>query len=137
QDNEQNSLNSNNKSLTNAQFQRQKTIQFCIDTLLHALNCCIVNCIYRGCLCYKRIIQHAKDCKEKNRQCYKCKQVIFLCWHHAKSCLNQNCQVPFCMNLKSIIEIDRATSLQTDRLLIEAIIKQEETNIRQTQIQDK
>ncbi|CAF3850511.1 unnamed protein product [Rotaria sp. Silwood1] len=133
QDNEQNSLNSNNESIVSTQLQRQKTMQFCIDTLLHALNCYMINCVYRGCLCYKRIIQHTKDCKEKNRQCYVCKQVIFLCWHHAKSCMNQNCQVPFCTNLKSIIEIQRAASLQADRLLMETMMMQQETNIRQTQ----
>ncbi|CAF3912076.1 unnamed protein product [Rotaria sp. Silwood1] len=133
QDNEQNLLNSNNESIASTQLQRQKTMQFCIDTLLHALNCYMINCVYRGCLCYKRIIQHTKDCKEKNRQCYVCKQVIFLCWHHAKSCMNQNCQVPFCTNLKSIIEIQRAASLQADRLLMETMMMQQETNIRQTQ----
>ncbi|CAF1085033.1 unnamed protein product, partial [Rotaria sordida] len=79
------------------------------------------------------VIQHTKDCKEKNRQCNICKQVIFLYWYHAKICMNQNCQVPYCTSLKFFIEKQWTTSLQADRLLMEAMMMQRETNIMLTQ----
>ena len=122
-DGEHNSLNSNDKSLTSPQLQRQQSMQRCIEALLHAVNCRNANCMNRSCFRYKRVIQHTKECKGKNSQCNVCKQVIFLCWYHAKSCNEQNCQVPFCTNLKSKIQKQRATSLQTDRRRMQAMMQ--------------
>ncbi|CAF4365053.1 unnamed protein product [Rotaria sp. Silwood2] len=137
QNDEQNLLNRNDKSLVSTQLQRKQSMQRCIEALLHALNCCTINCVNRSCLHYKPIIQHTKDCKEKNRQCNICKQVIFLCRYHAKSCMDQNCQVPCCADLKSEIEKQRTTCLQADRRYMEAMMMSQEKNIMQTQTQDK
>ncbi|CAF1525292.1 unnamed protein product [Adineta steineri] len=99
-DRNHNALNSNDTSLASPQLQRQQSMQRCAEALLHAVNCRNTTCLNRCCSRYKRVIQHAKECKGKNGQCNICKQVIFLCWYHAKSCIEQNCQVPFCTNLK-------------------------------------
>ncbi|UJR27186.1 hypothetical protein I4U23_008482 [Adineta vaga] len=133
-DSEHNSLNSNDKSLASPQLQRQQSMQRCIEALLHAVNCRNANCVNRSCFRYKRVIQHTKECKGKNSQCNVCKQVIFLCWYHAKSCNEQNCQVPFCTNLKTKIQKQRATSLQTDRRRMQAMMQQR-PNTMQTQQQ--
>ena len=124
QDGEHHTLNSNDKSLASSQLQRQQSMQRCIEALLHAVNCRNANCVNRSCFRYKRVIQHTKECKGKNSQCNVCKQVIFLCWYHAKSCNDQNCQVPFCTNLKTKIQKQRATSLQTDRRRMQAMMQQ-------------
>ncbi|CAF3683323.1 unnamed protein product [Rotaria sp. Silwood1] len=136
QDGEHNSLNSNDKSIASPQLQRQQSMQRCIEALLHAVNCRNANCVNRSCFRYKRVIQHTKECKGKNSQCNVCKQVIFLCWYHAKSCNELNCQVPFCTNLKTKIQKQRATSLQTDRRRMQAMMQQR-TNTMQTQQQQQ
>ena len=128
-DGDQNSSNANGKSMATSQLQRQQSMQRCIDALLHAVNCRNANCFNRSCFRYKRVIQHTKECKGKNSQCNICKQVIFLCWYHAKSCMDQNCQVPFCTNLKTKIQKQRATSLQTDRRRMQAMMQQRTTSI--------
>ncbi len=127
----QNSSNPNGKSLASSQLQRQQSMQRCIEALLHAVNCRNANCVNRSCFRYKRVIQHTKECKGKNNQCNVCKQVIFLCWYHAKSCNEQNCQVPFCTNLKTKIQKQRATSLQTDRRRMQAMMQQRTSSIPQ------
>jgi len=114
QNDEQYLLNSNYESIASTQLKRQQSLQRCIETFLHAFYCSTVNCINRSCFRYKRIIQHTKDCQEKNHQCNICKQVSFIWSYHAKSCMDQNCQVPFCKKEKSKIQ-QRTTSLQTDR----------------------
>jgi E1A/CREB-binding protein len=136
QDGDQNSLNSNDKSLASSQAQRQQSMQRCIEALLHAVNCRNANCVNRSCFRYKRVIQHTKECKGKNSQCNVCKQVIFLCWYHAKSCNDQNCQVPFCTNLKTKIQKQRATSMQTDRRRMQAMMQQR-TNTMQSSHQQQ
>jgi E1A/CREB-binding protein len=128
------SQDSNDKSMASSQLQRQQSMQRCIEALLHAVNCRNANCVNRSCFRYKRVIQHTKECKGKNSQCNVCKQVIFLCWYHAKSCMEQNCQVPFCTNLKTKIQKQRATSMQTDRRRMQAMMQQR-TNTMQTQQQ--
>ncbi|CAF1064383.1 unnamed protein product [Rotaria sordida] len=130
---EQNPLNNNDKFITSTSLRRQTSMQRSMDALLHALNCCTVNCVNHSCFRYKHVIQHTKDCKEKNRQCNVCKQVIFLYWYHAKICMNRNCEIPYCTSLKFIIEKQWTTNLQADRPLMEAMMMQQETNIMLTQ----
>jgi hypothetical protein len=132
EDCDQNS-NPNGKSMASSQLQRQQSMQRCIEALLHAVNCRNANCVNRSCFRYKRVIQHTKECKGKNNQCNVCKQVIFLCWYHAKSCNEQNCQVPFCTNLKTKIQKQRATSLQTDRRRMQAMMQQRTSSMQQQQ----
>jgi hypothetical protein len=48
--------------------------------------------------------------------------------------MEQNCQVPFCTNLKTKIQKQRATSLQTDRRRMQAMMQQR-TSSMQTQQQ--
>jgi hypothetical protein len=50
--------------------------------------------------------------------------------------MEQNCQVPFCTNLKTKIQKQRATSMQTDRRRMQAMMQQR-TNTMQTQHQQQ
>ncbi|CAF5090862.1 unnamed protein product, partial [Rotaria sp. Silwood1] len=100
-----------------SQSQRQRSVQHCIEALSHSGNCRNSTCDKCNCFRYKRIIQHTKECIGPNNQCNVCKQFIFVCWYHAKICMDQHCQVPFCINLKSKIQKQRATSLQIDSSL--------------------
>ena len=105
----QTSSNSNDTSTANSQLQRRQSMQRCIDSLLHATNCRNAQCILRSCFRYKRVIEHTKTCKGKNNQCNVCKQVIFLSWYHATTCIQQNCQTPFCTKLKMKLRRPRQT----------------------------
>ncbi|CAF1251204.1 unnamed protein product [Rotaria sp. Silwood1] len=131
---DRNSSNRNDESVVNLQLQRQQFIQRCIEALLHAVNCRDANCLKRDCFRYKCSIQHCNECQRKNAQCNICKQVIYLCWHHAKSCMDQTCQIPFCISLKSKMQKQRMTSLQTDRRRMQAMMQQR-TSIMQEQLQ--
>jgi E1A/CREB-binding protein len=128
--------NSNGISIASSQLQRQQRMQHCIEKLLHSVNCRNAQCVNISCFRYKRVVQHTKECQGKNPQCNVCKQVIYLCWYHAKNCMDRNCQVPFCMNLKTKIQKHTPTSLQIDRRDMQDMIKQE-TNAMQSQPEDK
>ena len=86
EDCEQTSSNSNGKFTISAQLPRQQSMQRCIEALLHAVSCRNANCVNRSCFRYKRVIQHTERMQRKYSQCNVCKQVIFLCWYHAKVC---------------------------------------------------
>ncbi|CAF4393078.1 unnamed protein product, partial [Rotaria sp. Silwood2] len=131
---DRNSSNRNDESVVNLQLQRQQFIQRCIEVLLHAVNCRDANCLKRDCFRYKRSIQHCNECQRKNTQCNVCKQVIYLCWYHAKSCMDQTCQIPFCISLKSKMQKQRMTSLQIDRRRMQGMMQQR-TSIMQEQLQ--
>ena len=66
---------------------RKKSIQRCIQSLVHACQCKDANCRLQSCQKMKRIVGHTKTCKRKtNGVCPICKQLIALCFHHAKHC---------------------------------------------------
>ncbi|CAF1028024.1 unnamed protein product [Didymodactylos carnosus] len=104
---ENNVNNSSPKSLICPTVQRQQSMQHYIETLLHAANCQNFSCSYCGCLLFKRVIRHTKECNEKKRQCNICKQALLLFYYHAKICEEQNCQVPFCEKVKIKIRKQR------------------------------
>ncbi|CAF1294765.1 unnamed protein product [Adineta ricciae] len=110
------------ESKQDSQVQRQRSMKRCIESLSHAVQCKQTNCINRSCFRYKRVIQHTKHCKGKNSQCNVCKQMIFLCWYHAKHCMKGNCQVPFCTSLKIKIQKQREMHSQKDKSSMEAMI---------------
>ncbi|KAL8561590.1 hypothetical protein ACOMHN_024826 [Nucella lapillus] len=80
---------------------RRKSIQRCIQSLVHACRCRDANCRLHTCQKMKRVVQHTKSCKRKtNGGCPICKQLIALCCYHAKHCNETKCMVPFCQQLK-------------------------------------
>ena len=80
---------------------RKRSIQRCINSLLHACQCRDINCRMPSCNKMKRIVTHTKSCKRKtNGGCPICKQLIALCCYHAKYCQENKCPVPFCPSIK-------------------------------------
>ena len=66
---------------------RTLSIQRCIQSLVHACQCRDANCRLASCQRMKRVVQHTKACKTKvNGNCPVCKQLIALCFYHAKYC---------------------------------------------------
>ncbi|KAI5641887.1 KIX domain-containing protein [Phthorimaea operculella] len=73
----------------------------CIQSLVHACQCCDANCRLPSCQKMKSVVQHTKICKRKtNGDCPICKQLIALCCYHAKHCQEIKCSVPFCSSTK-------------------------------------
>ncbi|KAK7096829.1 CREB-binding protein-like isoform X2 [Littorina saxatilis] len=80
---------------------RRKSIQRCIQSLVHACQCRDANCRLHSCQKMKRVVAHTKSCRRKtNGGCPICKQLIALCCYHAKHCNENKCLVPFCQQLK-------------------------------------
>ncbi len=66
---------------------RKLSIQRCIQSLVHACQCRDANCRLPSCQRMKRVVTHTKACKMKvNGNCPICKQLIALCFYHAKYC---------------------------------------------------
>ncbi|NP_001191640.1 CREB-binding protein [Aplysia californica] len=85
----------------NPQESRRKSIQRCISSLVHACQCRNANCRMNACHKMKRVVGHTMSCRRKtNNGCPICKQLIALCCYHAKHCVENKCQVPFCAQLK-------------------------------------
>ncbi|KHJ49440.1 hypothetical protein D918_00566 [Trichuris suis] len=80
---------------------RTESIQRCIQSLVHACQCRDANCRRLSCMKMKRVVQHTKTCKKRhNGTCPVCKQLMALCCFHARTCTEQNCMVPFCLNIR-------------------------------------
>jgi len=80
---------------------RRLSIQRCIQSLVHACQCRDANCRLPSCTKMKRVVTHTRSCKRKtNGGCPICKQLIALCFHHARHCQEAKCPVPFCVNIK-------------------------------------
>ena len=83
---------------------RRKSIQRCIQSLVHACQCRDANCRLHSCQKMKRVVAHTKSCRRKsNGGCPVCKQLVALCCYHAKHCNENKCLVPFCQQLKQKI----------------------------------
>ena len=98
---------------------RKRSIQRCINSLLHACQCRDANCRMPSCAKMKRIVAHTKSCKRKtNGGCPICKQLIALCCYHAKYCQENKCPVPFCPSIKNRLKTQQLQQrLQSAKLL--------------------
>ena len=92
-----------------AQEARRRSIQTCLQSLVHACHCRDANCRLIACQKMKRLIQHSNACRRKNAGgCPVCKQLIALCCYHAKTCDVPKCPVPYCCAIKEKLERQRA-----------------------------
>lgn len=92
-----------------AQEARRRSIQTCLQSLVHACHCRDANCRLITCQKMKRLIQHSNACRRKNTGiCPVCKQLIALCCYHAKMCDIPKCPVPYCCAIKEKLERQRA-----------------------------
>lgn len=80
---------------------RRTSIEGCIRSLLHACQCRDANCRMQTCAQMKRVLFHARNCNKKaTNTCLLCRQLLSLLWHHARSCDESKCPVPYCLNIK-------------------------------------
>jgi len=92
-----------------AQEARRRSIQTCLQSLVHACHCRDANCRLIACQKMKRLIQHSGACRRKNTGgCPVCKQLIALCCYHAKTCDMPKCPVPYCCAIREKLERQRA-----------------------------
>ena len=93
------------KTTESVQKAGSQSIERCIQDLEHYTYCEDKTCSSRGCMKMKKVLHHAKGCKRKNNNdCSICKQLITLCWYHAKSCTIAQCQVPYCCHIRNRLE---------------------------------
>jgi hypothetical protein len=98
---------------------RSLSIQRCINSLVHACSCRDVNCIDGSCHRMKRVIQHTRQCRRRqNAQCPVCKQLIALCCYHARTCVDAQCQLPFCANIRQRLH-EQSTKHRPDRMEVD------------------
>jgi E1A/CREB-binding protein len=82
-----------------------ESMQRCIQSLIHALQCKNANCRRNTCHKMKKVIAHNKQCKKRQQvNCPVCKHYISLCNYHAKYCNQQSCPVPFCSNIRQKLQ---------------------------------
>ena len=92
-----------------AQEARRRSIQTCLQSLVHACHCRDANCRLITCQKMKRLIQHSNACRRKNASgCPVCKQLIALCCYHAKTCDVPKCPVPYCCAIREKLDRQRA-----------------------------
>jgi len=98
-----------------AQEARRRSIQTCLQSLVHACHCRDANCRLITCQKMKRLIQHSNACRRKNTGiCPVCKQLIALCCYHAKMCDIPKCPVPYCCAIKEKLETESRTATEAD-----------------------
>ncbi|KAI1304889.1 Histone lysine acetyltransferase CREBBP [Halotydeus destructor] len=84
---------------------KRLSIQRCLQSLVHACQCRNANCCLPHCDMLKRAVQHARTCKrgagnQAQTVACRCKQLMALCYVHAKSCNEAKCLVPNCIKYK-------------------------------------
>jgi len=108
-DDELNASSGHKPMAVSAQEARRRSIQTCLQSLVHACHCRDANCRLIACQKMKRLIQHSSACRRKNAGgCPVCKQLIALCCYHAKTCDMPKCPVPYCCAIKEKLERQRA-----------------------------
>jgi E1A/CREB-binding protein len=99
-----------------AKGQLKPHIEVYLKTFMHAVLCRNANCTFAKCMQFKRVVQHAKQCQRyKSGNCDFCRQLIALCYYHAKTCKDEQCQVIFCSLIKTRLKQQKALNSQAER----------------------
>jgi len=102
------------KSATMAEARRQTYAQL----LLHACHCRNANCMRPGCLRMQGYVTHMRSCDRKQKGCQTCRQMLLLSYHHARSCTEGRCPVPFCPKIRENQERRRREQLFQQQQLV-------------------
>ena len=103
-----------NKSAAVAEARRQAYTQL----LAHACQCRNANCMRPGCLRMQSLVSHIRGCDRKQRGCQTCRQMLFLCIQHARSCTEARCPVPFCPKIRENHERRRREQIFQQQQLV-------------------
>ena len=72
-----------------------------VQQCILSLRCRDATCLLPTCQKMKRVVLHSKQCKRKtNGGCPIAKQLLTLCFYHAKLCQEVKCPMPFCRSTK-------------------------------------
>ena len=97
---------------------RTAMIERCVQSLCHACQCRNANCHLPACRRMQQVLVHKKMCQKPQNGCSICKQLIALCFHHAKRCQQWNCPVIYCTIMrKQIQEKQLRMRLQQQQLM--------------------
>lgn len=81
---------------------RAAQIQRTMELLVHACSCREKQCDNSNCPKLKTLLQHAFTCQIKNAGgCQLCRKTWTLLQIHSKQCMDDNCKVPKCKDLKA------------------------------------
>ena len=104
---------------------RRQSLERCIKSLVHSCQCRNANCGLQSCLKMRRIVSHTKSCRKKgNGGCPICKQLLALCFYHAKLCKEDKCMVPFCSSIKARLAHQQMQAQVQQKALLQRRIAQ-------------
>ena len=104
---------------------RRISLERCMNSLVHSCTCRNANCGLQSCLKMRRIVMHTKSCRKKgNGGCQVCKQLLMLCYYHAKLCKEDKCMVPFCSSIKSRLAHQQVQAQVQQKALLQRRIAQ-------------
>ena len=93
------------------------------QNLIHARNCTCKNCCSTGCQKMKRFIRHSLTCdRRKNIDCSMCKQLFVMCAYHAELCIDGNCTMKFCPDIKLKMKLQKHSLQEKERKLVENLL---------------
>uniref|UniRef100_A0A914DR75 histone acetyltransferase n=1 Tax=Acrobeloides nanus TaxID=290746 RepID=A0A914DR75_9BILA len=105
---------SNSKNAESANT-RNKSVKRCNQYLIHACQCIDADCCRKTCHKMKKVVAHTKQCKKRQQtKCPVCKQLIMLCYYHAKHCNQQSCPVLFCSNIRQKLQEQKKSQNRRD-----------------------
>lgn len=71
------------------------------------------------CTWLRRGIMHVRSCTEKvANRCVICKKVVSICCYHSKYCEDEECLVPFCVDIKGKMREREASGRYSHQLII-------------------
>jgi hypothetical protein len=108
---------SDSKSSKSANM-KNESVQRCNQSLIHTCQCRNATCRLNTCHKMKKVLIHTKLCRKRQINCPVCKQLIELCYYHAKRCNQQQCPVPFCSNTRQKLQ-EKKQNLRADKLAVQ------------------
>ncbi|KAL7831456.1 hypothetical protein SRHO_G00309590 [Serrasalmus rhombeus] len=113
---------------------RRLSIQRCVQSLVHACRCRNADCSLPSCQKMKRVVQHTKGCNRRtNGGCPVCKQLLALCYCHAKHCQENKCPVSFCLNIKhKLRQLQLQHQLQQAQMMLRRMMVQRAVGSRRS-----
>lgn len=92
---------------------RISDLQCLKDDLKHAVSCLCSQCPERNCSQLKNAIDHMHSCAHK-KTCKKCRCIFAVVCIHARSCIDQNCSIILCNEVKRKQNDKRCAQLENE-----------------------
>lgn len=86
---------------------RRTSIQVYTQALAHAAQCRNAYCRTPNCSRMRNLVTHLRTCDRVRKGCNTCRQMMQLCCHHARTCTETRCSVPYCPQIREKQEIRR------------------------------